>query len=142
MNADGMSSRPEPAAARDSARGRRASRSAVPFQLTAACGSLNRWPAPCSATCRARWKTSASRTARSRAQYPPRPGTALVLVRYRGEAVVYDARFPVARPRRLRQTPALRRLAAETRLHPADLILPLFVREGLVEPRAIRSMPG
>jgi porphobilinogen synthase len=56
--------------------------------------------------------------------------------------MAYDARFPVARPRRLRQTPALRRLVAETRLHPADLILPLFVREGLTEPRAIRSMPN
>jgi porphobilinogen synthase len=54
----------------------------------------------------------------------------------------YDARFPVARPRRLRQTPALRRLVAETRLQPADLILPLFVREGLTEPQAIRSMPN
>jgi porphobilinogen synthase len=54
----------------------------------------------------------------------------------------YDARFPVARPRRLRQTPALRRLVAETRLHPADLILPLFVREGLTEPQPIRSMPN
>ncbi|CAN5134301.1 porphobilinogen synthase [soil metagenome] len=46
------------------------------------------------------------------------------------------------RPRRLRQSPAMRRLVAETRLHPADLILPLFVREGLTEAIPISSMPG
>ncbi|WP_147104869.1 porphobilinogen synthase [Nesterenkonia populi] len=50
--------------------------------------------------------------------------------------------FPADRPRRLRRTPALRRLVAETRLHPADLILPVFVREGLTEPAPISSMPG
>jgi len=49
---------------------------------------------------------------------------------------------PVIRPRRLRQTPAMRRLVAETRLHPAELILPLFVREGAAEPVPIGSMPG
>jgi porphobilinogen synthase len=46
------------------------------------------------------------------------------------------------RPRRLRQSAAVRRLMAETRLDPAQLILPLFVREGFSEPRPIRSMPG
>ncbi len=46
------------------------------------------------------------------------------------------------RPRRLRGTPALRRLTAETRLDPAELVLPLFVREGAVEPVPITSMPG
>lgn len=50
--------------------------------------------------------------------------------------------FPADRPRRLRRTPALRRLVAETRLHPADFILPVFVREGLEEPQPITSMPG
>ncbi|HVF06698.1 MAG TPA: porphobilinogen synthase [Frankiaceae bacterium] len=50
--------------------------------------------------------------------------------------------FPVSRPRRLRRTPALRRLAAETRLHPADLVLPLFVKEGLADPAPVASMPG
>jgi porphobilinogen synthase len=50
--------------------------------------------------------------------------------------------FPAERPRRLRRTPALRRLVAETRLHPAGLVLPLFVREGLAEPVAISSLPG
>nr|WP_158867569.1 porphobilinogen synthase [Leifsonia sp. AG29] len=49
---------------------------------------------------------------------------------------------PVIRPRRLRQSPAMRRLTAETRLHPAELILPVFVREGASEPVPIASMPG
>ncbi|MBI1378940.1 MAG: porphobilinogen synthase [Frankiales bacterium] len=49
---------------------------------------------------------------------------------------------PVARPRRLRRTPAMRRLVAETRLHPAGLVLPVFVREGLEEPVPISSLPG
>ena len=48
---------------------------------------------------------------------------------------------PVIRPRRLRSTPALRRLASETRVHPAELVLPLFVREGN-ESTPISSMPG
>ncbi|WP_454041980.1 porphobilinogen synthase [Cellulosimicrobium sp. Marseille-Q8652] len=46
------------------------------------------------------------------------------------------------RPRRLRATPRLRRLVGETRLHPADLVLPLFVKEGLDAPHPISSMPG
>ncbi|WP_137843780.1 porphobilinogen synthase [Microbacterium sp. 2FI] len=46
------------------------------------------------------------------------------------------------RPRRLRATPAMRRLVSETRLHPADLVLPMFVREGAAEPVPISSMPG
>jgi len=50
--------------------------------------------------------------------------------------------YPVQRPRRLRQTPALRRLVAQTRLDPAGLILPVFVREGATEPIPITSMPG
>lgn len=50
--------------------------------------------------------------------------------------------FPANRPRRLRTTPAVRRLVAETRLHPAELILPAFVREGIIEPVPIGSMPG
>ena len=49
---------------------------------------------------------------------------------------------PVVRPRRLRTTPALRRMVAETAVRPAQLVLPLFVREGLAEPRSISSMPG
>jgi len=50
--------------------------------------------------------------------------------------------FPRVRPRRLRATPALRRLTAETRLHPSDLVLPMFVREGIDSPVDISSMPG
>ncbi len=50
--------------------------------------------------------------------------------------------FPVARPRRLRATPLLRRLVRETFLHPGDFILPLFVRPGRGVKQPIRSMPG
>ncbi|MDQ3164715.1 MAG: porphobilinogen synthase [Actinomycetota bacterium] len=50
--------------------------------------------------------------------------------------------FPSTRPRRLRRTAALRRLVAETQLSPADMVLPVFVREGITEPVAISSMPG
>ena len=50
--------------------------------------------------------------------------------------------FPVRRLRRLRRTPALRRLVAEARLGPDDLVAPLFVREGIAEPVPIASMPG
>jgi porphobilinogen synthase len=50
--------------------------------------------------------------------------------------------FPVRRLRRLRRTPALRRLVAEARLSPDDLVAPLFVREGTAEPVPIASMPG
>lgn len=42
----------------------------------------------------------------------------------------------------MRRTPALRRLVAETRLHAADLVLPMFVKEGISEPRPVPSMPG
>ncbi len=48
----------------------------------------------------------------------------------------------VVRPRRLRRTPALRRLVADVRVSPADLVLPVFVKEGLTAPVAIPSMPG
>jgi porphobilinogen synthase len=50
--------------------------------------------------------------------------------------------FPEYRPRRLRQSPALRRLVAQTRLDARQLVLPLFVREGRKERRPIGSMPG
>jgi porphobilinogen synthase len=50
--------------------------------------------------------------------------------------------FPDVRPRRLRRTPAIRRLVEETRVAPAELILPLFLKEGLTEPRPISSLPG
>jgi porphobilinogen synthase len=50
--------------------------------------------------------------------------------------------FPEIRPRRLRRTPALRRLVAETSVRPSQLVLPLFVGEGLDAPQEITSMPG
>ena len=51
-------------------------------------------------------------------------------------------RTPLIRPRRLRTTPAMRRLVAETTLTPRDLVLPMFVADGIDEPRPISSMPG
>lgn len=50
--------------------------------------------------------------------------------------------FPTRRPRRLRSTPAMREFVAETRLHASDLILPMFVADGIDQPREISSMPG
>jgi porphobilinogen synthase len=50
--------------------------------------------------------------------------------------------FPEIRPRRLRTTPAMRRLVAETDVDPRSLVLPLFVREGAAEPTPVPSMPG
>ncbi|MHB1305835.1 MAG: porphobilinogen synthase [Limisphaerales bacterium] len=51
-------------------------------------------------------------------------------------------RFPFVRPRRLRQSPALRRMVAETRLSTEQLVLPLFVRAGRNLRHPIGSMPG
>ncbi|MFZ1754268.1 MAG: porphobilinogen synthase [Caldilineaceae bacterium] len=50
--------------------------------------------------------------------------------------------FPTIRPRRLRHTPALRRMVAETTLDPADFIYPLFIQHGENQRIPIRSMPG
>ena len=50
--------------------------------------------------------------------------------------------FPSHRPRRLRSTPALRRLVAETSVEPRHLVLPMFVADGISESRPISSMPG
>lgn len=50
--------------------------------------------------------------------------------------------FPYQRPRRLRATPAIRRLVAETTLAPRQLVLPMFVADGATEARPIASMPG
>ena len=49
---------------------------------------------------------------------------------------------PAVRPRRLRTTPAMRRLAREYVVDPAALILPVFVREGIDSPRPVEAMPG
>lgn len=50
--------------------------------------------------------------------------------------------FPASRPRRLRSGEAVRRFVAETTLEPRQLVLPMFVREGLDAPVPIASMPG
>jgi porphobilinogen synthase len=50
--------------------------------------------------------------------------------------------FPEHRLRRLRRTPALRRLTAEARLSVDDLVAPLFVKEGIDAPEPVVSMPG
>jgi porphobilinogen synthase len=56
--------------------------------------------------------------------------------------MVRDMSFPARRLRRLRRTPALRRMVAETRISVDDLIAPLFVREGIDDPQPIPSLPG
>jgi porphobilinogen synthase len=53
-----------------------------------------------------------------------------------------SAPFPLSRPRRLRRTPWIREMVQETRLHPSDLIWPLFIREGEGIEDPIASMPG
>lgn len=50
--------------------------------------------------------------------------------------------FPNARTRRLRRTPALRRMVAETRLRPESFVLPAFVVPGPDQANVISSMPG
>jgi porphobilinogen synthase len=52
------------------------------------------------------------------------------------------SQYPQVRHRRLRRTPAIRRLVAETTLRPDDFILPVFVKEGIADPRPIGAMPG
>lgn len=52
------------------------------------------------------------------------------------------AAFPIARPRRLRRTAALRAAVRETTLVPSQLVAPLFVKEGIAEPQPVGSMPG
>lgn len=50
--------------------------------------------------------------------------------------------YPRHRPRRLRSSAAMRRLVAQTSLEPRHLVLPMFVADGIDEPRPIASMPG
>ena len=50
--------------------------------------------------------------------------------------------FPTVRPRRLRTSQAMRRLVAQVSVQPSDLVLPLFVKEGIPEPQPVSSMPG
>ncbi len=67
---------------------------------------------------------------------------ALVSGLRRSTVVLTPMAFPERRMRRLRRTPALRRMVAETKLSVDDLIAPLFVREGIDEPQPIASLPG
>ena len=53
-----------------------------------------------------------------------------------------SAEFPEVRARRLRGTAALRAMVAETALRPAELVLPVFIKEGIADPQQISSMPG
>ena len=57
-------------------------------------------------------------------------------------SLAVTGQFPQYRPRRLRQSPALRQLVRETRLSPDQLVLPLFVRPGRKVRRAVEAMPG
>ena len=50
--------------------------------------------------------------------------------------------YPVERPRRLRSSAAMRRLVAATRLTPAELVLPVFIKAGITEPVPVSTMPG
>lgn len=58
-----------------------------------------------------------------------------------GGEITHPRNLPY-RPRRLRTTPVMRSHVRETRVHPSQLILPVFVREGARQPRPITSMPG
>jgi porphobilinogen synthase len=65
------------------------------------------------------------------------------MARYsRAMSLPFTGQFPAYRSRRLRQSPALRRLVAETRLSVEQLVLPLFVRAGRKLRRSIEAMPG
>jgi porphobilinogen synthase len=83
--------------------------------------------------------------------YPVNPSSRVVPIgllsaasgdRHRRIMVVSSSPFPSRRMRRLRRTPALRRMVAQTRLGIDDLIAPLFVREDITEPQPIASLPG
>jgi porphobilinogen synthase len=56
--------------------------------------------------------------------------------------MAWEMPFPIDRPRRLRQTAAIRALARETALDPGDFIYPLFFSAALSEPRPVVTMPG
>src|SRR5215471_16947103 len=56
--------------------------------------------------------------------------------------VTATVNYPVTRPRRLRRNGPLRKLVAQVNVRPSGLVLPLFVKEGIGEPRPVDSMPG
>lgn len=66
----------------------------------------------------------------------------LLAIRYNPQVNFITGQFPDYRPRRLRATPALRKLVAETRLAASHLVLPLFARFGKKVRREISAMPG
>ena len=99
------------------------------------------WPRPWPSTApalRSRRSPPASRCCARRRSAPPLAGRPPE----RPHDLHRVARFPAGRPRRLRTTPAMRALVAQTRPAPADLVLPMFVREGLAEAAPVGSMPG
>ena len=59
-----------------------------------------------------------------------------------GSTTILCVAFPEHRSRRLRRTPALRRLVGEARVDVDDLVAPLFVKEGIKTPEPVPSMPG
>ena len=92
---------------------------------------------------RVRCRRCGTRPSRRENRFASRASAAAArAVRLRVGRTDRDRSFPVARPRRLRRTPALRRLVAETSLRPRELVLPVFVKEGISEPQPIGSMPG
>ena len=85
-----------------------------------------------------------SRRARPAAERAPprRPAPAPLALSATMEYADDERRVPRRPPAAAAPTPALRRLVAETSLRPRDLVLPLFVKEGIAEPQPIASMPG
>ena len=82
-------------------------------------------------------------SAASAAPTPPAaPGGHSPAAGFLAERGVPAPSAPSIRPRRLRTTPAMRGLVAQTRICPAALIRPVFVREDIAEPRPIGAMPG
>ena len=99
--------------------------------VTALCEALAEFGGDCSRGCTRGGRADLASVATARCRAP------------QGEvAAMTGPGYPLERPRRLRRTAALRRLVGETRLTPADLVLPLFVKEGLTEPVPVSAMPG
>ena len=78
----------------------------------------------------------------SAAPAPAEPAGVSPAASFLAERGVPAPSAPVIRPRRLRTTPAMRGLVAQTRIRPDALIYPVFVREDIAEPRPIGAMPG
>ncbi len=97
-----------------------------------------------------RGRAGPARRRRGRSPHHRRPrrrrGRAVARVTARGarpsSGSLVSVTFPARRMRRLRRTPAMRRLVAEARLSVDDLVAPLFVKDGIDAPQPIESMPG